>query len=221
MTTKQDTEVRNRARRRVATMLTIAVACATIAAGVAQAAGNSRVIHRRADVMVQGGGDVYQSRGAYLQRMDHSLEVWWSVKTPESGSYVYPTPDMVPPGAPPHPPLEPGDDEVFTLWLFVFDNPELCSDGVCDGDDVGNVGVGGSVYQVDGEIAYRTRLRMSGKVRLGQAAANGPGLSNPLGAEVHVAMAPHGAARDGADLIRQLNSPVGNPTLWWAALFLP
>lgn len=113
----------------------------------------------------------------------------------------------------------PGYPEVFTLWFFGFDHPELCSDGVCDGDDLGDTPARGSVYQLDGEIAYGKNLTMTGKVRLGQAALNGPGLANPLGAEVHVAMAPHGMALTGADLIQQLNSGVGGPPLWFGAFF--
>ncbi len=205
---------------KIALVLAVVVTFATIGAGVAVAHGNSKVHHQRADVMEQGGGDAYTRRGAHLRRTDHSLEVSWNVRTPRPESYTYPKPDMVPPGASLHPPIEPGHPEVFTLWLFVFDNPEECSDGVCDGNDVGDTTAArGSVYQLDGEIAYEHRLRMDGKIRLGQAAANGLGLANPEGADVHVAMAPHGTALDGADLIRQLNSPVGNPTLWWAAVF--
>ncbi len=208
-------------RRRLATVIaTVLLVLATVGASVATAHGNGKWPRQVADVMNQGGDGVYQPNGARLIRTDHSVQVRWRIKTPEPGSYTYPTPDMVPPGAPTHPPISAGYPEVFTLWLFAFDHPELCSDGVCDGNDIGETPARGSVYQVDGEIAYKHRLRMSGKVRLGQTPAAGLGLSNPKGAEVHVALAPHGRALDGAELIRQLNSPVGGPPLWWAAIFL-
>ena len=183
--------------------------------GVAvDADGGGDATNQRADVMEQGGGDTYRSNGAKLSRTDHSIEVKWKVPTPEPGSYTYPDP------APTHPPIGPGNPEVFTLWMFVFDHPELCSDGVCDGNDIGATPARGSVYQLDGEIARKNKLKMGGKVRLGQAPAAGLGVSNPLGAEVHVAMAPHGQAADGDGLVTQLNTPAGSPPLWFAAIFL-
>lgn len=208
-------------RRRLVAGTALLLALATAGAAVVDAHGGAHRHRQDADVMVQGGDGIHAENGARLFRTDRSVEVRWRVPTPEPGSYEYPTPDMVPPGAPLHPPLEPGYPEVFTLWMFTFDFPELCTDGVCDGDDVGDgTAARGSVYQVDGDIAYRHKLRLGGKVRLGQPAANGLGLANPLTAEVHVAMAPHAAALDGADLVRQLNSPVGGPPLWWAAIFI-
>lgn len=210
-----------RRRRKFAIGVAAVVSMATVGAAVVEAHGGQRRIRQSADVMQQGGNDVYRHKGAKLVRTDHSVEVTWKIHTPEPGSYTYPTGDMVPPGAPPHPEVNPGYPEVFTLWLFAFDHPELCSDGICDGNDIGDTPARGNVYQVDGEIADRHHLRMRGKVRLGQTPANGLGLSNPLGAEVHVAMAPHGVTGEGADLIQQLNSAVGGPPLWFAAVFLP
>ena len=217
----QQTSTRRHRRRRVTLGVAALVSLATVGSAVAEANGGHRAQRQHADVMQQGGGDVYQHAGAKLIRTDHSIEVKWKVRTPHPGSYTYPTGDMVPPGAPPHPTIVPGYPEVFTLWFFGFDHPELCSDGVCDGNDIGATPARGSVYQLDGVIAYGNHVRMHGKIRLGQTAANGLGLSNPLGAEVHVAMAPHGTALEGADLVHQLNSGVGGPPLWFAATFLP
>ena len=183
--------------------------------GVAvDAQGGGHTTRQKADVMEQGGAETYQHNGATLVRTDHSIEVKWKVPTPTPGSYTYPDP------APTHPPIEPGSPEVFTLWMFVFDHPELCSDGMCGGNDIGDTPARGSVYQADGEIAYQHQLRMGGKVRLGHTPEAGLGLSNPLGAEVHVAMAPHGQATDGDDLVTQLNTPAGSPPLWFTAIFL-
>lgn len=212
--------LRRRTERAVAigALVVMAVGAAGAVAG-AHGGGSSR--HQRADVLTQGGEDVYQARGARLHRTDHSIEAKWRIRTPEPGTYTYPTPDMVPPGAPLHPPIDPGYPEVFTLWAFVFDVPDACTDGVCDMDDIGDTPARGSVYQLDGEIAYRNRLVMSGKIRIGQAPAVGLGLSNPLGAEVHLAMAPHGTALDGDELVAQLNGPVGGPPQWFPALFFP
>ncbi len=206
-------------RRRLTTVIaTVLLVLATFGASVATAHGN-KWPRQSADVMNQGGDGVYQPNGARLVRTDHSVKVRWRIATPEPGSYTYPTPDMVPPGAPIHPPISAGYPEVFTLWFFSFDHPELCSDGRCDGNDIGDTPARGSVYQLDGLIAYKQRLRMAGEIRLGQTPAAGLGLSNPKGAEIHVAMAPHGKALDGAELVHQLNSGVGGPPLWFVAAF--
>ncbi|MGB3737320.1 MAG: hypothetical protein WA964_20370 [Ilumatobacter sp.] len=202
-----------RSRRMMAIGLAAVVSIGAFGVAV-DAQGGGHTMRQKADVMEQGGGDTYKSKGATLIRTDHSVEVKWKVPTPDPGSYTYPDP------APTHPPIEPGHPEVFTLWMFVFDNPELCSDDVCDGNDVGDTPARGSVYQVDGEIADKHQLRMGGKVRLGQTPEAGLGLSNPLGAEIHVAMAPHGQATDGDGLVTQLNTPAGSPPLWFAAVLL-
>lgn len=194
--------------------LGIAVLLSFGALGVAvDAHSGDLTMNQKADVMEQGGGR-YQVNGARLTRTDHSVEVKWKVRTPDPGSYNYPAPVAT------HPPIEPGYPEVFTLWMFVFDHPEMCSDGVCDGNDVGDTPARGSVYQVDGVIAYKHHVSMGGNVRIGHPSAAGPGLSNPLGAEIHVAMAPHGQAVDGDSLITQLNSAAGSPPFWFAGVFL-
>jgi len=148
-----------------------------------------------------------------------------TVPTPVPGTYEYPTGDMVGPDAAPHPDIVeagPGEREVFTLWVFVFNQPELCTDGSCDADDVDeDAAARGGVYQTDGRIAELEELVLSGTIRLGQPPLRGTAVENPEGAEVHTIIVPHGRALDGTDLIRQLNGPVGNPTLWWAATFSP
>ena len=202
-----------RGRRALAIGAAVLVSVAGFGIAV-DAHSGGQTSRQKADVMEQGGGGEYRSNGATLIRTDHSMEVKWKVPTPKPGSYTYPDP------APTHPAIEPGSPEVFTLWMFVFDHPELCSDGMCDGNDIGDTPALGSVYQADGEIAYKHQLTMGGKVRLGQTPNAGLGLSNPLGAEVHVAMAPHGQAAGGAGLITQLNSPAGSPPLWFTAIFL-
>ena len=62
-------------------------------------------------------------------------------------------------------------------------------------------------------------MELAGNVVLGQMPATGAPLENPLGSEIHVAVAPHGKALPGQDGWTQLNVPLGNPTLWWAATF--
>jgi len=178
-----------------------------------------------ASFMQQGGGDeVYAHDAVQLRRRADGLSAVVSLPTPVPGSYEYPTKDILSPGAPPHPEIEPGSSqqpEAFTLWMFIFNYPERCTDQ-CDGDDIGTeTGAMGGVFQVDGRIADGDQLEFAGGVRLGQVAGNGVALENPHGAEVHLAMAPHGKALDGAAGWRQLNGPVGAIPHWWATTFFP
>ena len=176
------------------------------------------------DVGEQGSPDAVRvTDGGRLLRQSDGLGVEVVVPTPVPGTYDYPTSDMIPPWVESHPAVGPGAQdapEVFTLWLFAFNDPGSCTEGQCDSDDVGiDAAARGGVYQIDGRIADGDTLRLTGTARLGQAQLDGAPLENPLGAEVHLAIAPHGRALSGPDLVTQLNTPVGNPTLWWGARF--
>ncbi len=174
----------------------------------------------------QGGVEpALATDGAELERRDDGLIARVDIPTPEPGSYEYPTGDMVSPWAEPHPPVSPGAanaPEVFTLWLIVFNDPESCTNDQCDADDTAaDAAARGGVYQVDGRVADGGSMSFVGNIRVGQQPAVGSPLDNPTGADVHLAIAPHGRALSGADGWRQLNGPVGNPTLWWTAEFSP
>ena len=185
------------------------------------AAADPPHIVQTADVLGQGGDGVYQEDGARLVRSETSLRIKWKVPTPAPGTYQYPTADQVPPGAPTHPEIIPGWPEVFTLWVFVFNHPELCS-APCDFDDIGDTTAAqGGVYQLDATVALDGKIRFKGKVKVGEAPLVGAALQNPNGAEVHPAMAPHGKAHCGEALEQQLTGSVGNPSFWWPALFFP
>lgn len=181
---------------------------------------------RLADVGRQGEiDDPMVDDGARLQRRADGITVEVAIPTPQPGSYEYPTADMIPASAPPHPPVSPGASgapEVFSLWLFAFNEPGRCTDDRCDLDDFApGAAARGGVYQVDGRIADRDDLAFAGTIRLGQPPADGAPLDDPERAEIHVAITSHGRALVGTDAWRQLNGPIGNPTLWWAASFTP
>ena len=180
-----------------------------------------------ADVRGQGDaggeGTVLASDGARLIRRADGIRAEIEVPTPEPSTYEYPTGDMVPPDAEPHPPVSPGASdapEVFTMWVFAFNDPAQCTDAACDADDVGaDTPARGGVYQLDGLVGDEDRMTFVGRIRLGQDPLAGARLENPEGAAIHFAIAPHGRLLPGADGRRQLNSPVGNPSLWWGASF--
>jgi hypothetical protein len=186
--------------------------------------GDSADTGEGVDVAGQGGeGQPLAVEGAWLSRSADGIRVRATIPTPISGSYEYPTGDNVAPWAQPHPEILPaGEDEheVFTMWVIVFNHPDLCTDDSCDLDDLApDAAAKGGVFQADGRIADGDELELTGSVRIGQGPSTGSVLEDPLDAEVHLAIAPHGRALSGADLERQLNGPIGNPTLWWAATF--
>ena len=180
-----------------------------------------------ADFSSQGNSDsTLAADGADLARSGDGIRVHAVIPTPTPGSYEYPSGDMVPGWSTAHPVVVvvggPSEPEVFTMWAIVFNYPEHCTDESCDVDDLAlDAPAKGGVYQADGRVADGEELEFSGAVRLGQVPATGSALENPFGAEVHLAIAPHGKMLGGSDGWRQLNGPLGNPTLWWAATFLP
>ncbi|NNE12130.1 MAG: hypothetical protein HKN41_07795 [Ilumatobacter sp.] len=215
--------------RRGATMLALALALvavvALVIAGIALLDGDEPA-GVTADVNEQGQSDSPAFRdAARLERRADGLYAAIDIPTPAPGSYDYPTADMIPPNGAPHPVVSAGASdapEAFTGWMFVFNHPERCTDGQCDLDDIGpdTEALGGS-YQFDGRVADGDRLVLVGPVRLGQDPAGGARMVEPLTAEVHLAIAPHGRHLPGADGWRQLNGGVGGPEFWWAATFAP
>lgn len=197
----------------------VVVAVATVAWPTDDGAG-----WERTDLTEQGTTDaLYAADSARLQRRADGVAVEVDVPAPEPGTYEYPTHDMIPPWVESHPPISQGASdapEAFTLWLFAFNDPSQCTDTQCDNDDVGpDTAARGAVYQVDGRIAEDGRLRFAGNVRIGQVQLDGARLDDPAGAEIHLAVVPHGRALAGSDAVVQLNTPVGNPSLWWGARF--
>ena len=177
-----------------------------------------------ADIGAQGlNGEPVAIDGATLERARDGIGFRVVMPTPVPGSYLYPTADMMPPFGSAHPEVSvggPGEPEAYTVWFVVFNIPGRCTDAVCNVDDIGlEAPAKGGVYQGDGRIADGEELVFEGRVRLGQEPVTGAPLEDPMGAMVHLLIAPHGKALPGADGWRQLNGPIGNPLLWWAAEF--
>lgn len=187
----------------------------TLAAGLLLAADStvSAAQPERADVWDQGGADVYEHDGAMLVRQTNGIRVSVTMPTPEPDAYRYPLG------------TEPGHPEVFTLWAFVFNHPENCSDDVCGPDDMSNLAVGFGAYNPGGHVNAGTTLNLSGRVGVGDPAGGPPGsaitnLSDPMGAEVHLAVTSHGAL-DPSTLPTEFRIPTGNGgcNCWWLAIF--
>jgi quercetin dioxygenase-like cupin family protein len=117
--------------------------------------------------------------------------------------------------------LEPG--EALTMWWVVFNRPENCSDGECGENDIFNMNADGefvlnddgsppfnwdgigaskiSVNYADGHViddsgaaSFRGQLPIRDTSR---AILGGPGLTDPMGAEIHLVLRSHGQSMSG------------------------
>lgn len=159
--------------------------------------------------------------GATLIRTENGITASFSMPTPEPATYCYPPTNPFQTVAP-----VPGIPEVFTGWFFFFNHPENCAvPHACLPPPPGHPGpndfteAGGGVYNFAGHaISGGGSLNLVGHIRVGQASFGGGTLENPQGAEVHLAVAPHGLLVPQL-LPEQINTPVGSPPYWWVALF--
>ncbi|MGH3119016.1 MAG: hypothetical protein ACRDQ2_18265 [Gaiellales bacterium] len=161
------------------------------------------------------GGPVASADGATLQRSESGLSARLSMPTPVPGTYMYPPAQTVPF---PFPAAVPGHPEAFSFWVFVFNYPELCSDP-CGSNDLGvGTPARGGAFSGGGHIEGGAKLTLSGHVSMNTEPFSGSLLLEPLTAEVHFAVAPHGAL-DPALLPDQISKPIGAPPFWWIAMF--
>lgn len=184
-------------------MRKIPVALAAVAVVVfgafapASAQGNG-VQTETADVAGQGlGGPVVAPDGATISRTSNGISAQVSMPAPEPGSYQYPTAGAAFSG--------PGHPEAFTLWVFVFDDP--------DSDDWTGAFLGG------GHVVGGPKLNLAGHISRSTEPFAGEPLTNPQDARVRLAVAPHGAL-DPELLPDQIQTPTGpGPDIWWIADF--
>jgi hypothetical protein len=145
------------------------------------------------------------------------------MSTPEAGSYAYP---VGPTGS-----GMAGHPEVYSLWVFVFFNPEECAGPICGPADLmNNSAVVAGAFNAGGHVEGGANLTLSGFVNRGSSTFGGPNaetLGTALGmgyvladAEIHLAVAPHGGL-DPALLPSSISTPVGNPAFWWLSIFMP
>jgi hypothetical protein len=161
-------------------------------------ASDSGVLSETADVFGQSpDGPVVAEEGATIRRTSKGISIKLKMPTPEPGEYEYPTEGVAFSG--------PGHPEVFTLWAFIFNDPPA--------DDWDGA------FAVAGHVVGGTTLTLSGNISLDTDPFLGSKLENPRGAEVHLAVAPHGAL-DPDLLPEALQTPTGpGPDIWWLALF--
>jgi hypothetical protein len=179
------------------------------------------VTQERADVVGQGmAGPVVASNGAKLIRSDSGLTADIRIPTPQPGSYAYPTGNAFNPDA------EPGHPEVYSLWVFVFNHPEDCQSllgfpTTCDlADFQAGRGAPGAFNAGGHVVGGAPHLQLSGHVSLNSEPFAGLRLTEPRTAEVHFAIAPHGALSP-EHMPSQIQTPIGSVDFWWLAFFAP
>jgi hypothetical protein len=203
-------------------ILATLVASATLALMATTASAANR--WETANVVGQGlAGPVVASGGAAILRTPGGVAASLRMSTPVPGSYVYPT-GPTGSGVAGHP-------EAFSLWVFIFFNPEECAGAICGpGDLINDPDVIAGAYNAGGHLVGGANLTLEGFVNkdtftfggpnaetLGQALSMGFDLAD---ADIHLAVAPHGAL-DPALLPGSISTPVGSPASWWLAIFPP
>lgn len=200
-------------RRRRSAPLALVAALALALASAGPAIGDDT--KETADVSNQGGpmSGVYAEEAAVLTRQTDGISIGVSIPVPQPDTYSYPS------GA------TPGSPEVFTGWAFVFNNPEQCIVPFsCSSPDLFVPAVAAGVYNFAGHpVGAGGNLVLTGHIQVGQPATGPPGstmapLSNPEGAHVHMAIAPHGQLNP-ALMPDQARTPIGSLSNWWIALF--
>ena len=113
-----------------------------------------------------------------------------------------------------------------TLWIMFFDNPEACTvPGFCNPDiDIGREGVRFDFHYAGGHIVNDSKTTLTGHVRVGELSTSGwaelvaiggappffvTPLTNPMGAQVILAIHSHGPAQRGRNLAAQMSSYLG------------
>jgi len=198
----------------IKTLLASVAALALTALAVSAVAGAGAVTTETADVVGQGpGGPVVSEDGATLQRGDNGISARVTMPTPQPGTYTYP-----PTGNAFLPAPVQGDPEAFSLWVFVFNYPNLCN-GPCDVDDIGPATPArGGVYNGAGHVEGGATLTLSGHVSSGAPQFSGSPLLEPRTAFIHLAVAPHGAVIPEL-MPDQITKPIGGLPFWWLAGF--
>jgi hypothetical protein len=226
-------------RTRIAAVLLPALAATVLAAGsaMAQPTPEAAVGVDNEPIEMLGGEPTLRAEEATVTRYEDRLVFDVRMDTPAPGSYRYP--DEVPA-------LRQASPEIFTGWAFVFNEPENCvgaKDGESCGPDDFSEDVRAAVYGIAGHLTAIDheggpfildrdaggQIVLRGEIKVGQAPHPGlpPGettfpLDDPLGAEIHFAIAPHGQL-DPSTVTSELYQPAGNPGCgcWWVSVFSP
>jgi hypothetical protein len=202
---------------------TIGVLTSAVLLGSASVLFAQSAVKQTTHIVGQGpAGPLVSENGATVIRSKDGISIAFTMPTPVPGSYNYPPPNQFQTVAP-----VPGTPEVFTGWAFIFNHPENCLvPNQCVPPPPGGPAPNdftrarGGAYNFAGHaVSGGGTLNLIGHISVGDPQFGGPfGLENPAGADIHVAVAPHGALAPEL-LPSQFRTPVGGPPFWWIALF--
>jgi len=110
--------------------------------------------------------------------------------------------------------------QAVTLWFIVFNNPSACAGDPCSIVDlIFNPAAEGDFLVGGGRVTGGTQTSLGGGLQVGDTSGSGfieigmpgraIGLTNPRGAEVHLALHSHGPAVAGETLRDQISSFTG------------
>lgn len=154
-------------------------------------------ITQTTNVIGQGfeGDPIGGSEANIFRTKTNGFYVSLTKPTPDPGSYSYPE------GA------DQGNPEVFTLWIFVFNDPD---------SDQFDAAYLGSAHVADD---MNQPIDLNGHITSETEPFTGDGiLENAMDAHVRLTVAPHGEL-DSEKLPDQLTTPSGGPEYWWIAEF--
>lgn len=106
----------------------------------------------------------------------------------------------------------------MTLWIMFFNNPDACDPQPCTLADAFNPDADFDFHYGGGHISNGNKTTISGHLPVNEQSTSGwlelgapfvTELTNPMGADVLLAIHSHGPARTGTDLVDQITSYLG------------
>lgn len=162
---------------------------------------------------------------ATVIRTKNGISAFVRLPTPMPGTYCYPPATLA--TDPSAGPAVPGHPEVFSLWGIYFNNPENCLPGGCSAADVlgpNCINAQAGAVKLAGHVTGNGTLQLSGHLSIGSGPLGALGcapLMDPQGAELHVAVGPHGMLVPSLMPAQISVPPGGGPGYWFPAIFLP
>lgn len=173
----------------------------------------------------EGNRPQIEDGSALLIRTANGVTAIVSMPTPATGTYCYPPATLATNSA--AGPAVPGYPEVFTLWFIYFNNPAGCAPSGCGVPDVlgaNCVNAQAGAMKLAGHVTGGGNLQLSGHASKGDGPLGALGcaaFTNIEGAEIHLAVAPHGVLQPSLMPALIQVPPGGGPGYWYPAVFGP
>lgn len=218
--------------RNTLTGMAVALLAASLQAGASGAVKQEQAVYGQTStdcssvpLPFEGNRPLIEDGSALLIRTANGVTAVVAMPTPASGSYCYPPVTLA--TNPAAGPAVPGYPEVFTLWLIYFNNPAGCAASGCGVPDVlgaNCVNAQAGAMKLAGHVTGGGTLQLSGHASAGDGPLGALGcaaLTNIEGAEIHLAVAPHGVLQPSLMPALIQVPPGGGPGYWYPAIFGP